>query len=94
MVFLKTHKTGSSSLMNIVQRWADLRNLTVMVPMEGHVNLGWSDVFPGVASRDFYSSITVDVICNHAILNKTLMDYYVSKKDNSPTTSSRDAYYY
>ena len=34
LVFLKTHKTGSSTVTSIVQRLADIRDLNVMVPGE------------------------------------------------------------
>lgn len=40
VVFLKTHKTGSSTMSNIMLRYADTHNLTVGLPLEGKWELG------------------------------------------------------
>jgi len=40
VVFLKTHKTGSSTMSNIMLRFADTHNLTVALPLKGHWELG------------------------------------------------------
>lgn len=40
VVFLKTHKTGSSTMSNIMLRFADTHNLTVALPLKDHWELG------------------------------------------------------
>lgn len=40
VAFLKTHKTGSSTMSNIMLRFADTHNLTVGLPLEGKWELG------------------------------------------------------
>lgn len=40
VVFLKTHKTGSSTMSNIMLRFADSHNLTVALPLKDHWELG------------------------------------------------------
>jgi len=40
VAFLKTHKTGSSTMSNIMLRFADVHNLTVGLPLEGKWELG------------------------------------------------------
>ncbi|XP_076822470.1 galactose-3-O-sulfotransferase 2-like isoform X2 [Clavelina lepadiformis] len=40
VVFLKTHKTGSSTMSNIMLRFADNHNLTVALPLKDHWELG------------------------------------------------------
>jgi len=40
VVFLKTHKTGSSTMSNIMLRFADTHNLTVGLPLKNHWELG------------------------------------------------------
>lgn len=40
VVFLKTHKTGSSTMSNIMLRYCDTHNLTVGLPFEGKWELG------------------------------------------------------
>jgi len=40
VVFLKTHKTGSSTMSNIMLRFADTHNLTVALPLKNHWELG------------------------------------------------------
>lgn len=40
VVFLKTHKTGSSTMSNIMLRFADNHNLTVALPLKNHWELG------------------------------------------------------
>uniref|UniRef100_H2Y6X7 Sulfotransferase n=1 Tax=Ciona savignyi TaxID=51511 RepID=H2Y6X7_CIOSA len=40
VAFLKTHKTGSSTMSNIMLRFADTHNLTVGLPLKNHWELG------------------------------------------------------
>ena len=40
VAFLKTHKTGSSTMSNIMLRYADTHNLTVGLPLDGKWELG------------------------------------------------------
>jgi len=45
VAFLKTHKTGSSTMSNIMLRYADRHNLTVGLPLEGKWELGGYPAF-------------------------------------------------
>ncbi|XP_078488937.1 galactose-3-O-sulfotransferase 2-like isoform X2 [Ciona intestinalis] len=45
VVFLKTHKTGSSTMSNIMLRFADTHNLTVGLPLKNHWELGGYPAF-------------------------------------------------
>ena len=89
IVFLKTHKTGGTTVTNIVQRWADLRGLNVMIPKLDFVSLGYDQDFPGKKNAQYYAFHSIDVICNHAILNKTIMDQFMRKPSIYQTTQAR-----
>ncbi|KAM6970666.1 galactose-3-O-sulfotransferase 2 [Aplochiton taeniatus] len=72
IVFLKTHKTASSTILNILYRYGDSRNLTFALPLNMHSQLFYPYFFAshfveGVrtrAVRDF------DIMCNHMRFKK------------------------
>lgn len=45
IAFVKTHKTGSSTITNILNRFADLRELNVALPAMGDVRFAWPRKF-------------------------------------------------
>ncbi|KAF5896495.1 galactose-3-O-sulfotransferase 2-like, partial [Clarias magur] len=67
IVFLKTHKTASSTILNILYRYGDTRNLTFALPVHMHSQLYYPNYFmshfvEGVRSRrvtEFH------IMCNH-----------------------------
>lgn len=67
VVFLKTHKTASSTILNILYRYGDTHNLTFALPLNRHSQLYYPHFFmsyyvEGVRSRrvaEFH------IMCNH-----------------------------
>ncbi|XP_023838736.1 galactose-3-O-sulfotransferase 2-like [Salvelinus sp. IW2-2015] len=67
IVFLKTHKTASSTILNILYRYGDSRNLTFALPLNMHSQLFYPFFFAshfveGVRSR---SVKKFHIMCNH-----------------------------
>ncbi|XP_064841309.1 galactose-3-O-sulfotransferase 2-like [Oncorhynchus masou masou] len=67
IVFLKTHKTASSTILNILYRYGDSRNLTFALPLNKHSQLFYPFFFAshfveGVRSR---SVKEFNIMCNH-----------------------------
>ncbi|XP_019636419.1 PREDICTED: uncharacterized protein LOC109479017 [Branchiostoma belcheri] len=68
-VFIKTHKTGSCTAVNIFQRYAIKHRLSVLIPTGGNL-LAWP--FPP-AEEDYVHTPDeqYDVLLNHMVYNKT-----------------------
>lgn len=67
LVFVKTHRTGSSTIAGIIHRLGDERGLSFLLPSgERAQGLGWPGPFPG---PDFAAKPThsFDIICNNAV---------------------------
>lgn len=62
--YLKTHKTGSSTLSTVVNRISDASSLTRMHP-NNDIYLGWPGAFPGVHQPSPHHQF--DVIANHGV---------------------------
>ena len=60
---------------NILQRFVDGRDLTIMQAPTGGAKLGWPDNFPGSATG--YQDHSVDMIAYHAILDTRTMNRYL-----------------
>ncbi|XP_030837877.1 galactosylceramide sulfotransferase-like [Strongylocentrotus purpuratus] len=83
LVFLKTHKTGSTTLASIIQRYGYLKNLTFLVPHRNHF-LNYQKIFnadkinltevkdTGEGPWTFRKGY--DILTNHARYNRTSMD--------------------
>ena len=67
IVFLKTHKTGSSTITNILNRFAETHNLTVALPMDGFYHFLWPLLF----QTDFVQNRLPkpNILSNHARFN-------------------------
>ena len=63
-MFLKTHKTGSSTITNILNRFAERHNLTVALPMDGFYHFLWPLPF----QADFVQNRVPrpNILSNHA----------------------------
>ncbi|XP_078380141.1 galactosylceramide sulfotransferase-like [Oculina patagonica] len=72
VLFLKTHKTGSSTITNILNRYGDLHNLTVALPQDGFYNFFWPLSFEKSFTADLRGK-TPNILCNHARWNKQTM---------------------
>ncbi|XP_019627229.1 PREDICTED: galactosylceramide sulfotransferase-like [Branchiostoma belcheri] len=69
LFFLKTHKTGSSTVQNILMRFGSAKNLTFVLPSKGHI-LGWPRPF----HRSFVGGGTKNTIYN-ILCHHTRFDY-------------------
>ena len=74
LAYLKTHKTGSSTLSTVVNRITDSRHLKSMYP-PGGVFLGWPGTFPGHSFGPGRHQF--DVISNHAVYDPDKMRTYL-----------------
>lgn len=72
VVLLKTHKTGSSTLQNIILRYAILHNLTVAVPIY-RASFLWPARFRSQFVKKEKDKLSYDVLAHHAILEKPEM---------------------
>lgn len=71
--FLKTHKTASSTILNILYRYGESRNLTFALPLNKHSQLFYPHFFAshfveGVSSR---SVKEFNIMCNHMRFRKS-----------------------
>lgn len=72
MVFLKTHKSGSTTLIAPFQKFAYLNNLLVMVPNVDTAMFNWPLEFkPNRDNVPNPPNKTFDMLVNHIIFNKT-----------------------
>ena len=67
LLFLKTHKTGGSTVSNILYRYADIRNLTVVLPKKQVFSFFWPLDFQ-LEYIDNLHGMKPDILCNHARL--------------------------
>lgn len=73
MVFLKTHKTGSSTITNILSRYGDRNNLIFVLPKENQNRLGW----PWSLQLDhvtLYSNSTYNILSSHSRYNRAVLE--------------------
>lgn len=84
VVYLKTHKTGSQTLENILFRLADIRDLNVMVPKD-LISFNWPKQFPGETLIQ-YDLHSVDMIVQHSVYNKPIMDLFMKASPYYVTT--------
>lgn len=73
VVFLKTHKTASSTILNILYRYGDTHNLTFALPLYMHSQLYYPHFFmshfvEGMKSRQVTE---FHIMCNHMRFRKT-----------------------
>lgn len=77
VVFLKTHKTASSTILNILYRYGESRNLTFALPLNKHSQLFYPFLFAshfveGVSSR---SVREFHIMCNHMRFRKSEVSF-------------------
>ncbi|CBY13456.1 unnamed protein product [Oikopleura dioica] len=76
VAFLKTHKTGSSTMSNIMLRFADTHNLTVGLPLEGKWELGGYPAF--IDKQLIDPQLTqYNVLGHHFRFNKQKLDEFM-----------------
>ncbi|XP_065496007.1 galactose-3-O-sulfotransferase 2 [Caloenas nicobarica] len=70
VMFLKTHKTASSTVLNIMFRFAESYNLTVALPADHHVHLGYPETFLAHFVEAFQATgQNYNIMCNHLRFN-------------------------
>ena len=109
LLFIKTHKTGSGTLANIIHRMGDWRNLTFMLPDWNHPGSGWEQVTPfpyGTEPPERapfpYREHSYDIIANHAVYDLSRMSIYLRESPapfaftilRTPLTQTVSAYGY
>ena len=92
VIFLKTHKTGSSTIINIMQRFAHRNNLTVVLP-ENDYSLGWPNVFNESYVFEHTKNKTYNIICNHAVFHRERMLKIMESNETKIVTIIRDPLY-
>ncbi|XP_057310332.1 galactose-3-O-sulfotransferase 2-like [Hydractinia symbiolongicarpus] len=92
VIFLKTHKTGSSTIINIMQRISHRKNLSIALPGVNHF-LGWPKPFLENYIFEHETNKTYNIICNHARFNKQRMLKVMSSKNTKIVTIIRDPLY-
>ncbi|NXD79582.1 G3ST2 sulfotransferase, partial [Halcyon senegalensis] len=70
VMFLKTHKTASSTVLNIMFRFAERYNLTVALPADQLVHLGYPKTFLAHFVEEFQTiGQNYNIMCNHLRFN-------------------------
>lgn len=65
VMFLKTHKTASSSVLNVLYRFAETHNLSVALPAGSNYHLGYPYLFLARYVEDMKSHRRFNIMCNH-----------------------------
>ncbi|CAB9523212.1 Galactose-3-O-sulfotransferase 2 [Seminavis robusta] len=80
--FVKPHKTGGSTVANIVNRIVWERNMTKMIPSD-YTYLGWPTPFPGnyksIESVNGSGIFRFDAVSNHAVFNADAFRTYLKE---------------
>ncbi|KAM7399903.1 hypothetical protein PAMP_019140 [Pampus punctatissimus] len=73
IVFLKTHKTASSTILNILYRYGESRNLTFALPLNKHSQLFYPFSFASHFVEGFSSRSVREfhIMCNHMRFRKS-----------------------
>lgn len=75
ILFVKTHKTGSSTITNILNRFGDLRELLVAIPAAGNYRFQWPSKFHWTYTDLLrLDGETANIFSNHARYNRKQMD--------------------
>lgn len=88
IAFLKTHKTGSSTVTNILNRYGESRGLNFVLPKVGQNRLDWPWYFQ-MDSFHPLNGTAPNILCNHARYNRKVMDV-VMPNDTIYITILRD----
>ena len=89
ILFLKTHKTGSSTLTNILNRYGDDRDLLFALPVEEKAyHFFWPRSFKLRYTTVFGKA--PNILCNHARYNKAPMNWLFPKETTLYITMLRE----
>ena len=89
VLYLRTHKTASSTLVNILFRYGDYRNLSfVLHPKDP--NLGWPKRFKISQNLLLDGTRRPNLLCGHTRYNKETMNYLFPRKASKYITTIRN----
>jgi len=89
ILFLKTHKTGSSTVTNILNRYGDTRNLIFAVPASAKsYTFYWPQSFVPKFTQPGWRA--PNILCNHARYNKITMNWLFPKETTRYITMLRE----
>ena len=89
VLFLKTHKTGSSTITNILNRYAETHNLTVLLPRyKESYNFQWPNKFRFSAAADTF--MRPNILANHARYSREAMDWVFPRSSTFYVTILRN----
>lgn len=72
IAFVKVHKAGSTTVMNILQRFGLKRNLTFVLPIKNHENyLSHHGTIVRSLLLPPHPNGSYDILCNHVVYNRT-----------------------
>ena len=90
VLFLKTHKTGGSTITNILNRYGNSKNLTFVLPRQKQLfTFLWPARFRLSYTAPLYD-FGANILCNHARFNKRPMNYLFPKERSRYITILRD----
>lgn len=90
VLFLKTHKTGGSTITNILNRYGDSKNLTFVLPRQAQL---FTFLWPARFRLSYTAPLFdfgANILCNHARFNKRPMNYLFPKETSRYITILRD----
>ena len=89
VLFLKTHKTGSSTVTNLLNRYGDTRDLMFALPI---VRVTYSFFWPRSFQLRFTQAFgrAPNILCNHARYNKVPMNWLFPKETTRYITLLRE----
>ena len=89
-MFLKTHKTGGSTIANILFRYGDSRNLTFVLGSlaRGGNHLGWPQRFRISSALPSYRP--PNILCSHTVFNKKPINWLFPREISKYVTIIRN----
>lgn len=100
LVFLKTHKTGGSTVTSLINRFADINNLLLALPQGSHMFKLRSSFTAKLVNTNLLTNNNANIINNHMLLNKPELDKVMNKGYKlitilrDPVAQVRSLYFY
>ncbi|PFX24941.1 Galactosylceramide sulfotransferase [Stylophora pistillata] len=88
ILFLKTHKTGSSTITNMLNRYGDKNDLIITLPVKSFL-FQWPSLFR-LSFVESTHGKPPNILCNHARYNKVPMNWLFPKENSRYITILRD----
>ncbi|KAJ8407143.1 hypothetical protein AAFF_G00288190 [Aldrovandia affinis] len=101
LMFLKTHKTGSTTVQNVILRYVDRENLTLAMPLWDRVTFQDRTYFRTEYVRNYMEEQSYDVMTHHLRFNPRQVRKVLKHKDTfyfsilrNPVTLMESSYSY